>query len=97
VSVLAASTVLMSACGEGAKLVQETETGGIVTYPYKGESGYVFSKLRKDAFELIEERCPAGYAVVKEAEAKGRVRIQEQPGGPEAIAERRWGIQFRCK
>lgn len=84
-------------CSEGAKLMQETETGGIVVYPFKGSNGYLYSTFRKDAFEIIEQRCPAGFAVVKEAEARGRVRIQEQVGGPEAIAERRWGIQFRCK
>nr|MBI3612975.1 hypothetical protein [Nitrospirota bacterium] len=84
-------------CSEGAKLMKETETGGIVVYPFKGESGYMYSKFRKDAFEIIEQRCPAGYTVEKEAEAKGRVRVQELAGTQEAIAERRWGIQFRCK
>ncbi len=77
--------------------MQETDGGGIVVYPFKGKSGYLYSNLRKDAFEIIEQRCPAGYTVVKEAEAKGRVRIQELAGTQEAIAERRWGIQFRCK
>jgi hypothetical protein len=84
-------------CSEGAKLMQDTETGGIVVYPFKGESGYMYSSFRKDAFGIIEQRCPAGFTVVKEAEAKGRVRIQEMAGTQEAIAERRWGIQFRCK
>lgn len=84
-------------CSEGARLMQETETGGVVVYPFKGESGYLYSTFRKGAFEIIEQRCPAGYTVVKEAEAKGRIRIQELAGTQEAIAERRWGIQFRCK
>ena len=87
----------VAGCSEGAKLMQDTETGGIVVYPFKGASGYMYSTFRKDAFEIIERRCPAGYTVVKEAEAKGRVRIQELAGTQEAIAERRWGIQFRCK
>lgn len=84
-------------CSEGAKLMKETEGGGIVVYPFKGESGYLYSAFRKDAFAIIEQQCPSGYMVVKEAEAKGRVRVQELAGTQEAIAERRWGIQFRCK
>lgn len=95
--VLLACAGWATGCSEGAKLMQETDGGGIVVYPFKGENGYLYSHLRKDAFEIIEQRCPAGYTVVKEAEAKGRVRIQELAGTQEAIAERRWGVQFRCK
>ncbi|TAJ24960.1 MAG: hypothetical protein EPO64_08825 [Nitrospirae bacterium] len=85
-------------CSEGAKLVQETETGGVVTYPFKGESGYMFSKFRKEAMDLIEQHCAGRYTIVKEGEATGRTRIsQVVEGAPEVVRERRWGLQFRCK
>ncbi|MBM4125475.1 MAG: hypothetical protein FJ246_11095 [Nitrospira sp.] len=85
-------------CAEGAKLVQETESGGVVTYPFKGENGYLFTKFRKEAIGLIEERCAGRYTILKEGEATGRTRIaQVVEGAPEAVRERRWGLQFRCK
>lgn len=92
--------LLVLGCSEGAKLVQETPAGGIVTYPFKGESGYLFTKFRAEAIELIEKRCGGAgqYKIVKEAEAKGRSRIvQDATGGQEAVSERRWGMQFECK
>lgn len=85
-------------CAEGAKLVQETESGGVVTYPYKGESGYLVSRLRDDAFRIIEQRCGKQYTIVREGEAKGRRRVSGViEGTEEVITERRWGLQFRCK
>jgi hypothetical protein len=90
--------VLAAGCSEGAKLVQETEAGGIVTYPFKGENGYMFTGFRKEAIELIEKRCGGRYKILKEAEARGRSRVvQDALGGQEAVAERRWGLQFQCK
>ena|SRR6185436_17919822 len=87
----------LAGCEGGAKLIQETDSGGIVTYPFKGDNGYMFTKLRKEAFEIIEQRCNGAYTIVKEAEAKGRTRINEVAGTQEQVTERRWGLQFRCK
>jgi hypothetical protein len=88
---------LWAGCGEGAKLVSDTGTGGVVTYPYRGEDGSLVSPLRSDAFKLIEQRCPSGHTIVREGEAKGRTRIVENAAGPEAITEKRWAVQFHCK
>jgi hypothetical protein len=88
---------LLAGCSEGAKLVQETESGGVVTYPFKGENGYMFAKFRAEAIQLIEQRCAGRYTIVKEAEAKGRNRVMEIAGQQEQVTERRWGMQFRCK
>jgi hypothetical protein len=57
----------------------------------------MITKLRKEAFEIIEQRCNGAYTIVKEAEAKGRIRINEVAGTQEQVTERRWGLQFRCK
>jgi hypothetical protein len=85
-------------CSEGAKLVQETDKGGIVTYPFKGDTGAAFSRFRAEAVELMEKRCGGKYKILKEAEAKGRSRVvQDALGGQEAVSERRWGIQFECR
>ena len=85
-------------CADGAKLVQETESGGVVTYPFKGNDGYLFSRLRDDAFQLIEQRCGKHYTIVREGEAKGQSRVSGViEGAEEVITVRRWGIQFLCK
>jgi hypothetical protein len=97
-SLLAMSGLFLLGCVEGAKLVQETDSGGIVVYPYKGELGPATSPFRPDAIQLIERRCRKGYQILREGETKGRNRVIESAGGiPEVVAERRWGIQFSCK
>ena len=88
----------LAGCGEGAKLVQETETGGTVTYPFKSDPG--IGAFRKEALALIEQRCGGRYTIMKEGEAKGRTRVTEVAGvagSQDAVTERRWGIQFTCK
>ena len=43
-------------CSEGAKLIQESDSGGVVTYPFKGENGYLYSRFRTEAYlkEYVE-------------------------------------------
>lgn len=89
--------LLFAGCGEGAKMLQESENGGVVVYPFKGDNHLTIS-FRRDAFRLIEQQCPAGYSIVREGEAKGRTRVAAPvEGAEEVIRERRWGIEFRCK
>lgn len=96
---LAATCLLVGGCAGGAKLVQEHDTGGIVIYPFKDEQGPMLASSRKDALDLIKEKCGGrSYRIVREGEAKGRRRVV----GPvdeaqEVVEERRWGLQFECK
>ena len=95
-----ALTALAAGCGaDGVRLAQNLDNGGVVVYPFKSEQGHMLSASRKNAVRLMEERCPGGYTVVREGEAKGRSRLAGpvQAGGGEIIQERRWGIQFECK
>ncbi|MGH7232532.1 MAG: hypothetical protein ACREJU_14410 [Nitrospiraceae bacterium] len=78
------------------KLAHETESGGIVTYPFK-ENGQLLSPFRKEALQTIDKRCGGSSRIVREGEAKGRSRVNENSAGAELITERRWGIQFECK
>lgn len=91
--------VAAGCAGDGVRLAQESDHGGVVVYPYTSEQGHVLSSFRKDAVRLIEERCPAGHTIVREGETKGRSRLSGpvQAGGGELLHERRWGIQFECK
>ena len=90
--------LLLTGCAEGAKLVQRTDDGGVVTYPFKGEQGHMLSSFRKDALNLIKDTCSGTYIVIREGEAKGRARVVGGiEAGQEVVRERRWGIEFRCK
>jgi hypothetical protein len=92
------SLLLMTGCSQAAKLVQETETGGIVTYAYKVDrGGAMFSKYRGEALQLIQKKCPSGYTIVREGEAKGDSGLPGIAEGGEDDFGRRWGLQFRCK
>ena len=88
----------LAGCGEGAKLLQEREDGGIVAYSFTGEQGSMLSPFRTDALALMKEKCGGPYTIVREGETKGRTRIVSPvPGAEEMVQERRWGIQFQCK
>jgi len=96
---LASIVLMLVGCADGAKLVQEHQTGGVVVYPFKGEQGSLLSAFRNDALRIMTEKCGGReYDIVREGEAKGRSRVVNPiEGQEEVIHERRWGIQFQCK
>lgn len=97
-SLAALLVIALAGCGEGAKLLQEREDGGIVAYPFTGEQGEMLSSFRTDALALMKKKCGGPYTIVREGETKGRTRIVSPiPGAQEIVQERRWGIQFQCK
>lgn len=88
----------LAGCGEGAILVKDADNGGVVAYPYRAEQGTLLSSFRKEAMQLMQQKCPGGYTTVREGETKGRLR-QASPiaGSSDVVEERRWAIQFQCK
>ena len=92
------TAILLFGCAEGAKLVQEREDGGVISYPFKGEQGSMLSSFRKDALALMKEKCGGPYTIVREGETKGRSRMASPiEGAQELVRERRWGMEFQCK
>ena len=93
------TVIFLTGCADGAKLVQEHDTGGVVIYPFKGEQGSMLSSFRKEALAIMRDKCGGGsYAIVREGESKGRARLVSPiEGEQEIVRERRWGIQFQCK
>jgi hypothetical protein len=90
--------IALVGCGEGAKLLQEKEDGGVVAYPFIGEQAPMLSSFRTDALALIREKCGGLYTIVQEGETRGRSRMASPvEGAQEIVQERRWGIQFQCK
>lgn len=90
--------LVLAGCGENAKLLQESDTGGVVVYPFKGDQGAMLASFRTDALALMKEKCGGAYSIIREGETKGRVRVAGAvEGAQEVVQERRWGIQFQCK
>jgi hypothetical protein len=88
--------LLLAGCSEGVKFVQETDTGGVVVYPYRGDNALT-STFRGDALAMIRKKCPNGYMILKEGQTTGLRRIQDNVGGAEAIELKRWAIRFQCR
>ena len=96
-SLICAAALFLTGCAEGAKLLQDTGDGGVVTYPFKGEQGAMLSSFRSEALALMRDKCGGSYTIVREGEIGGRARADGVEGSQEMIHERRWGIQFQCK
>jgi hypothetical protein len=79
-------------------MTHETEQGGVVTFLFKEDrGGPMGSPHRKDAWKLIDRKCPAGYVVVRDGELIGYSSMSSVEGQEGDVTNRRWGIQFRCK
>ena len=97
-ALLLTSMLLLAGCGEGATLLQESDRGGVVVYPFKGEQGAMLASFRTEALAIMKEKCGGAYSIIREGETKGRVRVAGPvEGAQEIVQERRWGIEFRCK
>lgn len=96
---VAAACLAAGGCADGAKIVQQHDTGGVVIYPFKEGQGPMLSSFRKDALDLMKAKCSGkSYSIVREGETKGRTRVVSPlDGAQELVEERRWGIQFECK
>lgn len=85
-------------CSDAVKLARETDTGGAVTYSYKSEQGPMFSPYRSQALEAIHKKCPGGYTIVREGEARASgTSLGSMEGTEDEVRHRRWGVEFRCK
>jgi hypothetical protein len=94
---------LLAGCGSSAKLVDESDTGGMVVYPYVTEADVLSSPNRQDALRLLETKCPGGYRISREGQVarispavdrtwKGQVSSDGQ-----VSREKQWAIRFTCK
>ncbi len=91
-----ALVLVCGGCADGAQLVQETDTGGVVVYPFQAGRGPLLSSFRAEALQLIQKRCGGAYRIVREGEVKARNRVTDSVAGPEVHTERRWGVEFQC-
>jgi len=94
-----AAFVACLGCSDAVKLIQDTETGGVVTYLFAEErGGAMFSPFRSQALEVMSNKCPSGYAILREGETRGcRMVSGTTEGTGELTTQRRWAMQFLCK
>ncbi len=91
------AVAVCGACSDAVRLMQATESGGVVTYLFKEDrGGPMGSPYRREALKMIEQKCPAGYTIVRDGEVKGAT-LSSREGEEGDVTGRRWGIQFRCK
>lgn len=92
-----------ASCVSNARLVNETAVGGTVLYSYVEERDVLTSPGRKDALRLVEEKCPAGYRIIRQEEvptidrAVDRAWSGQVSRDGQVSREKRWAIQFACK
>ena len=65
---LALLLALTIGCAKEATLVRDTENGGLVSYPFQSDVEVLASSGRRDAMQLIAEKCPNRSRIVREGE-----------------------------
>ena len=95
--------VIAGGCSSSAKLLNESDHGGTIVYPYFEEQDVLSSPNRRDALRLLDTKCPGGYRISREGQIpriskavdqtwKGQVSRDGQ-----VSREKQWAIQFTCK
>lgn len=85
-------------CSDAVQLVQETPSGGVVTYLFKEDRGGAMgSTYRREAIRAIEKKCPSGYRVVRDGAVQSYGSMSSVEGMENETTGHRWGIQFECK
>ena len=87
----------LSGCGHDARLIQDTPTGGLVSYPVQTEADVLSSDGRRDALRRIHDKCPQGSRIVKEGELPKVSQSADRLWRGQMGTDRVWGIQFACE
>ncbi len=80
-----------------ASLQRTTPTGGLVTFHIQSDADILSSAGRRDALEIMREKCPQGYQILKDGELPKVSKAADRAWGPQIGTDRLWGIQFECK
>ena len=88
---------VVAGCSQAVQVVRDDGESGVVTYVYKEERGAMFSKHRAEALKLIKDKCPKGYAITREGEARTQQSVGGVIEGTEDSISHRWGMQYACR
>ena len=84
-------------CAREATFVRETKEGGLVSYPFQTDVEVLASSGRRDALQLIAEKCPKGSHIIQEGEIPKVSRAADRAWRGQMGVERVWGVQFACE
>ncbi len=84
-------------CTGEATFVRDTDAGGLVSYPFQTEVEVLASSGRRDAFQLIAEKCPKGSRIIQEGEIPKVSRAADRAWRGQMGVDRLWGVQFACE
>ena len=87
----------LSGCGHDARLIRDTPTGGLVSYPVQTEADVLTTDGRRDALRLIRDKCPQGSRILKEGELPKVSQATDRIWRGQMGTDRVWGIQFACE
>ncbi len=87
----------LSGCGHDARIIRDTPTGGVISYPVQTEADILSSEGRRDALRLIREKCPQGSRIVKDGEIPKVSQSADRLWRGQMGTDRVWGIQFVCE
>lgn len=96
-SLLVILAVGTAGCEQGANLVRDAGKGGLVSYPYQTDADVLASPGRRDAFELIAEKCPKGSRIVREGEIPKVSKAADRAWRGQMGTDHLWGVQFVCE
>ena len=96
-SFLLVGLLCVAGCGHEATLVRDTADGGLVSYRYQTDAEVLASQGRRDAFQLIGNKCPAGSRIVREGEIPKVSKAADRAWRGQMGTDRLWGIQFICE
>jgi hypothetical protein len=78
-------------------MTRETATGGVVTWSVQADGDILSSAGRRDALQLIKEKCPNGSQNIKEGEIPKVSATADRLWRGQMGNDRIWGIQFACE
>jgi hypothetical protein len=100
---LCALTIALGCASSGAKILNESESGGTIVYSYFEEQDVLSSSNRRDALRLLEAKCPGGYRISREGQIPRISKAVDETwkgaisGNGQVSYEKQWAIQFGCK
>lgn len=94
---LALLLAVASGCAKEATFVRDTENGGLVSYPFQSDVEVLASSGRRDAMQLIAEKCPNGSRIVREGEIPKISKTADRAWRGQMGMDRLWGVQFVCE
>ncbi|MBI4000242.1 MAG: hypothetical protein HY348_00460 [Nitrospira defluvii] len=84
-------------CAREATYVRTTENGGLVSYPFQTDVEVLASSGRREAFQLIAEKCLKGSRIVREGEIPKVSKAADRAWRGQMGMDRLWGVQFVCE